>query len=199
MAFTDAFSGVDGDDVAVYSSNWTRVDGSAGMAQINASGQVKNTTTDTNGALYTAPDCGTADHYAQAVLPSPVSSLASFMACVRAVDRSNWIGSRGTTTWQLYKRVSGTFSLLSTGSGTPASNDVLKVSISGTSVEFFVNGSSKGTAVVSDAVFSGVQKAGFVVRATAQDPLIDDWESTQSGGGGTANAWYYRLQQEVAA
>lgn len=188
MAFTESFTGAANTDLAALGTGWTRVDGSSGMAAINASNQLKCTTTDTNGAAYTAPDCGTADHYAQSVFRG---ATGAFHACVRVVDRSNFIGARGyVTSFDCYKKVSGSFTLVGTYASTPSSGDTVKIEISGTSVTVYVNSISRITGTVSDAVFSGVTTCGLVARNAAADPWTDDWESTQTGGGGPVISYF---------
>lgn len=186
MAFTESFTGSSGTDLADLGTGWTRADGSNGMAQINGSNQLKANTTDSSGALYYI-DTGTADHYAQHVTKKlSWSSSIPFGSVVRGVDRSNYIGARVVTGSgaELYKRVSGTFTLVGSYSYTPALDDVVKLEISGTSVTCYVNGVSRVTGTVSDGVFTGVTKAGLVPRGSTGDPWLDDWECTSSGGGG---------------
>lgn len=183
MPFTDTFTGTDGDDLAVYSANWTRVDGSAGFAQINASNQVKLVSPSTAGAAYIPPDCGTADHYAQCVSEQTGSGTPGFAPCVRVVDAANWIGVRAAVTvYAAFKRVGGTFTSIGSYTVTCAVGDVLRSEMSGTGYTFLLNGVSRITATVSDSVFTGVTTCGFCARAASANPYIDDWESTQSAG-----------------
>lgn len=184
MAFTETFTGSADTDLVALGTGWTRVDGTAGWAAINASNGLKCTTSDTSGAAYTAPDCGTANHYAQAVING---SGNCFAACVRVVDRSNFIGGRVSgSTWELYKRVSGTLTLVGSSASGFTGGDVMKVEISGTSAALYKNGASQASGTVSDGAFTGITKVGLVPRSGAVNPWLDTWESTQSAGSPTS-------------
>ncbi|MCC6530921.1 MAG: hypothetical protein IT531_00090 [Burkholderiales bacterium] len=182
MAFTDDFTGTSGQDLEAR-TGWTLVSGSAGAAEINASNQLKTVGVGNAGHAYNASDCGTADHYAQCVYRGGLSG--PWVPAVRVVDNQNFVGVRAEAAqFSAQKRVANTFSAIGTYAATPASGDVLKCEMSGTSFAFYLNGVSRITGTVSDAVFSGVTKCGLVCRSAAADPCIDDWESTTSGGGG---------------
>lgn len=181
MPFTDAFTGTNGDDLEGR-TGWTRVDGAAGAAEVNASNQLKfSSTTET---AYTAPATGTGDHYAQADFLD--FSHSFFPVCIRVTDKDNFIGLRlfGASEKQIYKRVSGTFTLLYSSAGVPAG--VYKLEGSGSSINLFRNGVDAGNPVATDSAHSSVTTPGLVCRSGTADPVIDDWESTSAAAGGTA-------------
>lgn len=179
MAFTDNFTGTNGDDLEGR-TGWTLAAGSAGAAEINASNQLKASGTGSTGHAYTAPDAGTADHYGQCVYRGGLSGPLA--PAVRVTNANNYFAIRPeAAAYTLFRRTTAV-GLVSIGSyaTTPASGDVLKLNISGTSLEFFLNTVSRIT--VTDSAHSGVQTPGIICRTSTADPWIDDWESTQGGG-----------------
>lgn len=194
--FTDSFTGTDGDDLEGR-TGWTRVDGVAGAAEINASNQLKfSTTTD---SAYTAPDAGTADHYAQAEYlfdPAVVSNTSFFPVCVRLTDKDNFIGLRilssGGAKRQLFKRVSGTLTMLYEDA-INATPRIFKLECSGNDIYGYRDGGAMngGLPLATTTDHNTVQTPGLVVRITTRDPCIDDWESLQADAGGqpTMRRW----------
>jgi hypothetical protein len=188
VAFTDAFTGTNGTDLAAYSANWTRVDGGANTVQIQGNAAQNNIDGTGTETAYTAPDCGTANHYAQAVQNGNTAGGSDgFPVCVRLVDSANFIGARsnsGSVAFELFKRIGGSFTSVGSYSVTPAANDVMKLDMSGTGATFYLNGVSRITGTISDGTFTGISTVGIVGRGQSANPWIDDWESTQGGGGG---------------
>ena len=179
MAFTDDFTGTSGDNLEDR-TGWTLASGTAASAEINASNQLKTNGTGSTGHSYQAPTAGSADHYAQCVYRG--GSSGPLAPCVRVTDANNFCGIRAEgTQYNLYQRVAAGFTSKGTYSATPASGDVLKVEISGTTATFYLNGVSRitGTSISGSLT---AQTPGLICRTTAVDPFIDDWESTQAGG-----------------
>lgn len=183
MAFTDNFTGTSGDNLEGR-SGWTRVDGAAGAAQINASNQLKGTT-GTNTA-YTCTDQGSANHYTQYVVKVADGGNASFES-IRTTDSNNFIGIRAylsTPKIQMYKRDTGSFSLLGTGTTTVAVDDTAYIEGDGNNITAKLNGSTEVGPVTE--TFNNTETAqGLVIRAV-DDPLIDDFEAGALGGAGAS-------------
>jgi hypothetical protein len=62
---------------------------------------------------------------------------------------------------QLYKRVGGTWTTVGTAGGGVANNTVVKLQIIGTTLKFFINGSTAITATVTDISATGVGGLGM--------------------------------------
>jgi hypothetical protein len=94
----------------------------------------------------------------------------------------------------MYKKVSGTWTAFGSFVTDPAVGDTVKLTVTGTGLEFFYNGVSKGTATDSDIAAAG--KAGLAMGGGAElaastDDILstsafDDFLVTDSTGGGTA-------------
>lgn len=180
MAFTDDFTGTSGDTLESR-TGWTLADGVAGAAQINASNQLKFTsTTDT---AYTAPDTGTPDHYAQAEILQPVSTKGYFPVCIRVTDSNNFIGLRLYNGREIYERVGGTFSRIYVTPGDPTPR-IYRLEASGEDITYLRDGSSAGV-VATTPNNSTATTPGIVARSHIDDPALDNWESTDAAAGGT--------------
>lgn len=185
MSFSDDFVGTAGDTLESR-TGWTRVDGAAGAAQINASNQLKGTS-GTNTA-YTCTSQGSADHDTSYV----VSKFdGGGFVCVRLTNANNFIGARcgGTTILELYKRNAGSFTFLGSHNGGYAVTDTIDVVASGNNLSVTVNAGGKvGISAVTDSFNNTVQTQGIVVRII-QDPILDTFVATAAGGGGGATTY----------
>lgn len=175
--FTDDFTGAE-DQALEARTGWTKVDAGLSMAFINASNQIKFA----SGAdiSYTAPDTGSADHYAECDLLSGAVGKGFFPLCVRVTDINNFIGIRlfgGDC--ELFVRNGGSFTFLGEATGAA---DTYRIEASGNDIEVFKGGVSLLTA--STALHNTVQTPGTVRRANDGDPVLDNWESDALGGGG---------------
>lgn len=191
MAFTDVFTGTSGDTLESR-TGWTRVDGAAGAAQINASNQLKGTSA-TNSA-YTCTDQGSANHYTQVIVKA-VGTRASFWS-IRTTNSNNFIGVRGygaTAKTQIYKRDTGSFTQLSTdGATTVAVDDVLYVEGDGNNITGKLNASTE-VGPTTETFNNTVTTQGLVIRES-WDPIIDDFEAGALAAA-AGNPWYYYAQQ----
>lgn len=193
MAFTDDFNRAD--ENLETSSNWTRVDGAAGALQV-----VSNRLHQTSGteSLYTSPDTGSGDHYAQCEDWRSGFSWTGFLV-VRATDANNWVGVRATGSgYEVYRKKAGSFFGPDVWSGANSNGDVCYLEASGSDIVVKINGTTRIT--VTDSFSSSVTTAGFICRGNIGQ-TADNFESDAlgGGGGGGANAAYYRHQQAVAA
>ena len=155
---------------------WTRVDGAAGGAVVQASSdtlRVRSTTT----TAYTCDDQGTADHYTQARNKTLSSGRSNSYVCVRLVDKDNFLGWRlagsGATGSRLSKCVAGTVTDLVTFQGVDEA--VYRVEVSGSDAEIFEDGVSKGTGTYSENTTETSQ--GVRSGDSSADPWIDDFEA----------------------
>lgn len=174
--FQDDFTGTNGDDISVR-TGWDVAGPSPTSAfQINAANQLKSITNNRHLAYH---DVGDKDHYIQAVWRATVDG-GTFIAC-RGVDELNFIGVRRQgTSWQMYKKVAGTFTLVTSSSGhADPAGAVVKITADASNlIEWIVDSSSIFSSTVADlstATFVGVNNHSL------SDPHIDDVEADVLG------------------
>jgi len=189
MAFTDNFTGTSG-DILESRTGWTRVDGAAGAAQINAGNQLK-TVSATNTA-YTCTDQASADHYTQSTWEAV--GRASFTS-IRTTNSNNFIGVRPSGSpakTQIFKRDTGSFTQLgSNGSTTVVATDTLYIEGSGNSITAKLSGSTE-VGPITETFGNTVTTQGLVVREI-WNPYWDDFEAgaLAAGGGSWLNRNYW--------
>ena len=190
MSFTDDFTGTSGDYLESR-TGWTLVDGAAGAAQINASNQLKNTSTQSVGS-YACTDQGSSDHYTQV---DSYDTGNAFPAAVRMTDGNNGIIARyGTFQWQLFKRVSGSFTSLGTYTVSHTPGDTLYLEAdSSDNITVKINGTAR-IGPVSETFNNTETQQGLYPRSSTADPWIDNFEAGALAVGGVANPWYYYAQ-----
>lgn len=109
--FFDAFNRPDSD--LSTSRGWVNVDQVTGAAVIVDSALHISTSSD-DGNLFLAPDCGETNHFVQFDVKSVDESGASWICC-RVTDYENFLGVRiAGSSYQVYKRTNGIFTLLHT-------------------------------------------------------------------------------------
>lgn len=169
VSYTDDFNRANENLEA--NANWTRIDGTAGAAQVVSNRMEHTSATETS---YKFNPLSSVDAYAQVVVVT-VSNGITFPVVARLADLSNLVGARyNSGAWQLYKRVTGTFTQLATFTATLAANDVLKLEVTGDNARVLVNGSqvigwtSLGGSLSSNAL------VGTLVRSSVFD--YDSWE-----------------------
>ena len=120
------------------------------------------------------PAASFSNGYAQAEV---LTSLLNHGPALRITDGSNYYMMRRNTSTrvQVYKRVSGTFTLLSSITHTTSPGDTFKIEMNGTSWEAFVNGTSIGTGTDS-AHASG--EAGLYSTSTSRE-----WDNFEASDG----------------
>lgn len=97
----------------------------------------------------------------------------------RLSDGSNFlmVRAKGTvTSFDLFKCVGGSFTSLGTFSATPANGDIIKISMSGSSLTVFINGVSRITA--TDAFNSTATKHGLWGFSLPTTVRFDDFSAT---------------------
>jgi hypothetical protein len=150
--------------------SWT---GSATAVQLNGSGGINFTNVNNN--LIKATDNSNADHYAEGTAGAGFGS-GSFPLAVRATDGNNFIGFRfSSPNYELYKRVSGSFTLLTSGSGSVSAGDLFKLSVSGNNFTVTKNGTTVLTA--TDSFNNTVTTCGIVCRSDNNNDVLRDFES----------------------
>jgi hypothetical protein len=183
VAFTDDFTGTDGTNLNSR-SGWTLIDGVATSAQINASNELKCSADQSS---FKCTDQGSANHYTQAIWRATSTSAASFVV-IRLTNASNFIGIRNNSnTWQLYKRVAGTFTLLGSYASTPSGSNVIYIEGNSNSITVKVDGTTR-IGPITETFNNTVTVQGLVPRSFALNPWIDDFDAGALSSGLTINA-----------
>lgn len=168
--FTDDFNRADED--LEDSADWTQIDTNAGAATI-----VSNvlTSTQTGGVQsYLCPDQGSADHYSQGVIKT---GGGTFPCCVRMTNGNNFIGARHTGgDWELFKRVSGSFTLLGDFTASLVSGDILRVDADGNDITVKINATLR-IGPITETFNNTETRQGLSPRSTVTSDWMDDFEA----------------------
>lgn len=129
------------------------------------------------GAAYVSPDCGFADHYAQATIAQVPTDHSGIIAC-RLTNPSNLIGVEFKNDGiALYERAKGEFRELGFVTMVPRVGDVIRLEVKG------VNATVKRNGVVvigpkpTDGTNAPWTRSGVLSRSLAVIPWIDDYEA----------------------
>jgi hypothetical protein len=158
------------------SSDWTRIGGTAGAAQIISN--ALHFTSSTDATAYVGPSYGSPDHFVQAKRPS-ATEAEWFLAC-RIQDGNNFVGARLADTdsgWAVYKRVGGTFTVLGRWQMTSVfkTDSIARLEVIGDEYQLIVDGKILGKGTIgthADTATAG----GFICRNdTTPNPAWDDF------------------------
>lgn len=195
--FTDAFTddGSGTEDLAAHTPTggtaWTRVDGSADMAQVTG-GILRNNTADGSGAAYRCDDQGSSAQYVQYIAISSLEMNA--FVCNRLTDRSNFLGVRKNSIGVFYKRVAGAFTQIGTSSA-PATNSVVRLESDASNAHTVYD---DGVAIIgptTDSFNSTETRQGVLARTSGAADWADDFEAGVLSAGSIGNPWNYYAQQ----
>lgn len=160
-------------------SNWTAVVGTWGIA----TNKGYDAGADAGGVVVL--DSTTSDVDVQATVSGHGGGSEDYGLVGRLADSSNYLLVREASgAYDLFKQVSGSFTAIFTGQGTAADGDVLKLSMSGSTIKVFVNASQIGGTQTITAGQTNT-KHGFRDNSAA-GARYDDFSITDTGGGGTA-------------
>lgn len=196
--YSDAFNGVSGTDLAVYSANWTRV-GSSGAIKINSGGtKAQNTASFGSTAYYFAPQQG--NTYQQTVIAKlGDNSLKMSVVCIGTNDGQTWIKWVPTATDLTfsYQIAGGSITTLGTVSGTTdlykgmASNDYITTRIYGNNLYVYQNSVLVKTFDLSTSMTAG---AGAAANwASIQACRYSGLRNNNSAASGTLESWNNRV------
>lgn len=176
--FTDSFDRANENLEA--SANWTLMTGTAAAAVVASNALTLAGSGKTNPTIYTAPDTGSVDHFAEAVVNS-VAALNSLHIAVRVNANGDYIGvrARSTTGYQVFQSVGGTLTQILVA-GTVAAGNIVRLAVAGNAVALFINGAQSG-ATVSTTVTTGT-KPGIVIRGENVTGVQDNWRSGAGSG-----------------
>lgn len=102
------------------------------------------------------------------------SSVGTFYSVVR-----NFTNNASTATLAIFKTVSGSVTTLSSETLTATANEMLKVTVSGSSLKAFVDGVERTGLAITDTAITGNLRTGFAIFSggNATHVGIDDWEA----------------------
>lgn len=171
-SFTDDFNRADENLDA--SPNWTLQSGTATQMgvrtnQLAAIGSVES--------VWLCPNQGSANHYTEATWVA-TGGNGPFMAC-RLQDINNFVGVRSSATlYQIWTRIAGTLTQLSTTSPVPAVNDLVRIEANGDTVGLLINGIHiTGSPFSLGGALSGITRQGVISRTAARNPWLDNYKS----------------------
>lgn len=179
--FSDNFNRADG--VLETSPSWTVLTGTAGAATVSSNALSLAGSGKTSPTIYTGPNTGSVDHFAEAVTVS-TASINSFPIAVRVNPNGDYIGlrQRGATGYQVFQSVGGTLTQLGAAAfGTVTAGNVVRLSVSGNAVAVFINGVQSGSAVTTTLLTGTLP--GIAVRGENVTGVQDNWRSGAGSGG----------------
>jgi hypothetical protein len=129
------------------------------------------------GVAYASPDCGFADHYAQATVAQIPADHNGVLAC-RLTNADDFIGvefKKGRIS--LYERAKGRFRELGFVTGAPVPGDVIRLEVKGANATVENN----GVVIIGSKPTVGTNAkstwCGLVARNIAVEPWIDNYEA----------------------
>lgn len=175
---TDNFNRADADPLGSSSEgwSWTETNGDIDIVSNEAKGQASGV----ENRARADSDLGSADHYAQLTMLTISNGLGP---CVRFASGADtcygWLIDGGLN--RVFKVVAGGLTSLASFSS-PAVNSVVKLTVTGTTLEPFDDGVSLGT--TTDSAISGNSRAGIWVDNADR---IDTFSAGDLGGGATTH------------
>jgi hypothetical protein len=129
------------------------------------------------GAAYASPDCGFADHYAQATVAKIPTYYNGILAC-RLTNPSNLIGVEfKNDRIALYERTNGEFKELGFVTVPPLVGDIIRLEVKGANATVKKN----GAIIIGPKATAGTNAtwtwSGVVSRSFAVDPWIGNYEA----------------------
>ena len=175
-------------DASTLGTNWTLSKNTWGIDTNRA----KPTAVDNCRAFWNADTFGN-DQYSQAKVVSATNYFGVVVRCSGSGGTENnyhWVAGTGFT--GINKVINGSETQLQALDALSTDNDVIRLEVSGTTLQAYRNGSTYGTSVTDSAVASG--SAGLFGFA-AVTPFLDDWEGGNLGGGAatTRPAYHFAL------
>jgi hypothetical protein len=172
---TDNFNRADANPIG---GNWSTVQGLNALQLQNNS--VNGSVNNTDNAAYWNADSFANDQYSQI---KKLTTSSDHGPLVRVATNNCYMADVYSTGIDIWKYVAGSWTQLgSTISITLAANDVLKLSATGTTLEIFQNGTSRGTRSDSELATGS---AGIWAYNNYTNINVDDWEGGNVSGGAT--------------
>lgn len=176
----EAFTGSDGTALSTYNASWVANVGTMSIRSNNVRG-------DSSGqfnVFFWNGDTFNNDQYAEIVgiQGDNPTYIGVGLRHAGAGVQTFYYYAASTADSYVAKLVAGTETVLATG-GSSATNDVLRLEATGTSLQAKKNGSNAFSAITDSAIASG--KAGIVSYGFHVNVRGDNWEGGNIGGGGT--------------
>ena len=174
---SDSFTGTEGDELTVYSSDWINGPVYTGKMEISSGRAMQTNTVSTLYRHVNTPASAdysvSADLFVKSLAPVNSVGVAGRASATVATLYHARYGGGATAKWQLYKIVSGTFTLLGDSAQTVADETAynIKLDMSGTAIKLFKE--NEGTAVVS-VTDSAITAAGFAGIRSFTGTAISD-------------------------
>ena len=187
MAFTDDFTGTDG-DLLESRTGWTKeVDGLYKL-DVYSNGLASRSDGSGSGrSLYVCTDQASNSHYSQCKFPAANSSTE---LVAWAVDQDNYLclyfSGTGSIGAKMAQRVAGTRSTLLQVSGASGASQAWKIEVdaSAQEAEFFLDDVSQGAASDVSALTQDSSQGLVAGAAVGNTKLIDDFEADALGAAG---------------
>lgn len=176
---TDNFTGTNGDNLPTYSGNWTAVKGTLEI-QSNA---FACTTSGTHACAAWNADTFEDDQYAEATIIALSAStlwLGVTVRCSLSVTTFYLFDGSGTDGFFYLKYVTGTATTLANDTANTADGDILRLEVTGTTLDGQDNGVTQIGTQTDSAITSGYAGVGGYNSSTTH--LADDFEGGNLSG-----------------
>jgi hypothetical protein len=175
---TDTFTRADQNPI---SGNWTTCSGQGGLRLLTTA--IAHIDSGTDGCIYYNAVTPNNDQYSQAVMTRGSDTTAGngsgMCVTVRQATGANslydvCVNAAATLNVTLAKRVTGSYTAIWSRTATFADGDILKLSVTGTTLKVFVNGVQVGADSTDSALTSG--RCGIAYSSNSVGATADSWE-----------------------
>lgn len=193
---SDSFSGTDGTLLSTYSANWVKHSSSGAGTLLIYSDRARKNEGGDEALYYHSGTPGGADYSVTSIITCVSSASGNPGVCGRINTAANtfYMARYDTASggWQLYKRVTGTFTQLgSTSTQTFASGSKeIKLKMVGSAIELFKEGGGSATISATDSAITAAGKAGLRASAAATDTTsyhFENFSADDISGGATGS------------
>ena len=191
---SDSFSGTDGTLLSTYSANWVKHSSSGAGTLLIYSDRARKNEGGDEALYYHSGTPGGADYSVTSLIACVSSASGNPGVCGRINTAANtfYMARYDTASggWQLFKRVTGTFTQLgSTSTQTFASGSKeIKLKMVGSAIELFKEGGGSATISATDSAITAAGKAGLRASAAATDTTsyhFENFSADDISGGAT--------------
>lgn len=193
---SDAFGGTENAELAAYNAAWTRHTSYSVNSEI-ASGRVR-TSASGNSAYYHSGTPASADYSVNCDLyfhetdggDSNASVMGRVSTSANTFYMARYVGSTSDR-WELYKCVSGTFTLLGSSpqSISAVTSNNIKLEMIGSAIKLYKQGSATALISVTDTSITAAGKSGIRMVSSNGDTTgihVDNYSADDVGGGGAS-------------
>lgn len=168
--FTTDFAPLPDSDLSAV-PGWTRIVGIVNGAGPR-SGKLAGLDTGAPGSLYWCTDQGSANHWVEITLPSPLPTNSGPFAICRADNTGqNYVGIRSLNQFvECYKREASNMISLYTSGNLLVPGDVLRLECNGQTYVIKRNGTQIQTGSINNVALTSTRQ-GFIARSTAVNPF----------------------------